>query len=152
MSERPIRYVQDSYTVQVHLVNQSHLNGFKRLFGGQLMAWMDEVAGITARRHCRMNVTTACVERLNFRAPTYANDALVLTGHIVQVGRTSMTVLVEVYVEDMSGKRKLINEAHFVMVALDENDQPAIVPDIFLYSERELREKEVAEKLRAMMR
>ena len=47
MNPRPANRVRDSYTVQVHLLNQSHLNHYHRLFGGQLMMWMDEVAGIT---------------------------------------------------------------------------------------------------------
>ena len=149
---RPSKTVHDSYTVQVQLLNQSHLNGYHRLFGGQLLMWMDEVAGITARRHSGCNVTTACIEKLDFRAAAYANDTLVLTGHIVQVGRTSMTVLVHVYVEALSGERRLINEAHFVMVALDENEKPVEVPDIIIDTDKKRAQLENAKFLREMLR
>ena len=149
---RPSKTVHDSYTVQVQLLNQSHLNGYHRLFGGQLLMWMDEVAGVTARRHSGCNVTTACIEKLDFRAPAYSNDTLVLTGHIVQVGRTSMTVLVHVYVEDLSGSRTLINEAHFVMVALDENEKPTEVPDIIIDTDKKRAQLENAEFLRKALR
>ena len=152
MSNRPVKRVQDSYTVQVHILHQLHLNGYQRLFGGQLMMWMDEVAGITARRHSGRNVTTACVEKLDFHAAAYANDTLVLTGRIVQVGRTSMTVLVHVYVEALSGERRLINEAHFVMVALDENERPTEVPDILIDTDQEREQQEIAEFLRKALR
>ena len=152
MSDRPIKRVCDSYTIQVQLINQSHLNGYQRLFGGQLMAWMDEVAGITARRHAGTNVTTACVEKLDFRAPAHANDTLVLTGHVVQVGHTSMTVLVHAYVEALDGARRLINEAHFVMVALDENERPTEVPGILIDTDKKRRQLEIAEALRGAMR
>lgn len=152
MNPRPAKRVRDSYTVQVQLLNQSHLNGYQRLFGGQLLMWMDEVAGITARRHSGCNVTTACIEKLDFRAAAYANDTVVLTGRIVQVGRTSMTVLVHVYVEALSGERRLINEAHFVMVALGEDERPIEVPDIRIDTDEEREQKEIAELLRKALR
>ena len=52
------------------------------------------------------------------------------TCEISSVGRTSMHVLVKVYIEELSMQRKLINEACFVMVALDENEQPIQVPGL----------------------
>ena len=149
---RPSKTVNDSYTIQVQLLNQGHLNGYQRLFGGQLLMWMDEVAGITARRHSGRNVTTACIEKLEFWAPAHANDTLVLTGHIVQVGRTSMTVMVHAYVEDLNGDRKMINEAHFVMVALDENEKPVEVPDIIIDTDKKRAQLENAEYLRKTLR
>ena len=149
---RPAKTVHDSYTVQVQLLNQAHLNGYQRLFGGQLLMWMDEVAGITARRHSGRNVTTACIEKLDFRAAAYANDTVVLTGHIVQVGRTSMTVMVHAYVEALTGERRMINEAHFVMVALDENEKPVEVPEIIIDTENKRLQLENAEYLRKTLR
>ena len=46
------KYVRDSYTEQVQILSQSSLNGYKRLFGGRLMEWIDVVAGVVARRRC----------------------------------------------------------------------------------------------------
>ena len=42
--------VKDSYTEQVQILNQSNINGFGRLFGGQLMQWIDVVAAVVARK------------------------------------------------------------------------------------------------------
>ena len=53
--------VSDSKVEQVHQVRPEHLNGSGRLFGGQLMSWIDEVAGLAAIRHSHHNVTTASV-------------------------------------------------------------------------------------------
>ena len=50
--------VDDSRVETVHLVMSGHLNGAGRLFGGILMQWIDEVAGIVAKRHSMCNVTT----------------------------------------------------------------------------------------------
>ena len=56
-----MKTVSESATTQVQILTQANLNGYQRLFGGQLMSWMDIVAAVTARRHSGKNVTTACV-------------------------------------------------------------------------------------------
>lgn len=139
-----MKRVADSYTTQVQLLSQANLNGYNRLFGGKLMSWMDIVAAVAARRHSGRNVTTVCVDGLEFRAPAYANDTLMLTAYLCYVGRTSMDVCVNVYVEALSGERRLINTAHFVMVALDENEKPAEVPGLLLETEQQKQEWEAA--------
>ncbi len=137
MAEKSMKRVADSYTTQVQVLTQGNLNGYNRLFGGKLMSWMDIVAAVAARRHSEHNVTTVRVDGLEFHAPARANDTLVLTAHICYVGRTSMDVCVHAYVEELSGKRKLINKAHFIMVALDENEQPAPVPGLVLETDQQ---------------
>lgn len=119
---------KDSYTEQVQILTQSNMNGFGRLFGGQLMEWIDIVAAVTARRHSQRNVTTVLVDSLEFKHPARVNDTLVLTGQIEKVGTSSMDIAVNTYIEYLSGERKLINKARLVMVALDENDRPTPVP------------------------
>ena len=56
--------VKDSYTEQVQILTQANINGYNRLFGGQLMEWIDVVAAVVARRHAGRNVTTAVVDTL----------------------------------------------------------------------------------------
>ena len=142
--------VSDSKTEQVQWVSQSDLNGYKRLFGGKLMQWIDIVAGVTARRHSGKNVTTLMVDSLQFKEAAYANDLIVIIGKVTYVGRTSMEVCVRSYVEDQDGMRKLINTAYFVMVALDENEKPTEVPGLILESEEEKMEWEFAKKRNEM--
>lgn len=142
--------VSDSITEQVQWVSQSDLNGYKRLFGGKLMQWIDIVAGVTARRHSGKNVTTLMVDSLQFKEAAYANDLIVIIGKVTYVGRTSMEVCVHSYVEDQDGMRKLINTAYFVMVALDENEKPTEVPGLILESEEEKMEWEFAKKRNEM--
>lgn len=144
MAERAMKRVADSYTTQVQVLTQGNLNGYNRLFGGTLMSWMDIVAAVTARRHSGKNVTTVCVENLEFHAPAHANDTLMLSGHVCYVGRTSMDICVHVYVEALSGERKLINQAHFVMVALDDDENPTPVPGLILETEQQRAEWENA--------
>ena len=140
--------VSDSFTTQVQVITQMHLNGYERLFGGQLMSWMDIVAAVTARRHSGRNVTTARVEALDFSLPARANDTMILTGKVAYVGKTSMYVKVEAYIEELNGERMLTNRAWFVMVALDENDKPVSVPAIIPETEEDIGDMAFAARLR----
>lgn len=129
--------VADSQVETVHIVRPNHLNGANRLFGGILMQWIDEVAGIVAKRHSMCNVTTASVDNLTFLHGAYQNDMIVIKGKVIYVGTSSMEVCVDTYVETNLGERKHINHAHFTMVALDENDKPVRVPRLLLQTEEE---------------
>lgn len=119
---------RDSYTEICHILRNEHLNGQGRLFGGTLMQWIDEMAGVVGRRHCSNTLITACIDNLNFKAGARIPDLVVLTGRITYVGSTSMEVRVDTYVESLDGKRQEINTAYVVMVAIDENDRPVRVP------------------------
>jgi acyl-CoA hydrolase len=59
------KYVSDSYTEQAQILTQCTLNGNSRLFGGQMMEWIDITAAIAARRHSGRNVTTVAVDSSN---------------------------------------------------------------------------------------
>ena len=129
--------VDDSRVETVHIVRPNHLNGANRLFGGILMQWIDEVAGIVAKRHSMSNVTTASVDNLTFIRGAYQNEMVVIKGKMTWVGSTSMEVCVDTYVESPSGERHRINNAHFMMVALDDHDKPVQVPGLKLQTEDE---------------
>ena len=129
--------VDESRVETVYLVRPAHLNGANRLFGGILMQWMDEAAGIVAKRHSQCNVTTASVDNLTFLQGAYQGDMVVIKGKVTWVGTSSMEVCVDTYVESLSGQRNHINNAHFMMVALDENDKPVKVPGLILQTEDE---------------
>ena len=129
--------VDESRVETVRVVRPNHLNGANRLFGGILMQWIDEVAGIVAKRHCMCNVTTASVDNLTFLKGAYQNEMVVIQGKLTWVGSSSMEVCVDTYVENLQGERLRINNAHFMMVALDENDKPVQVPRLILQTEEE---------------
>lgn len=134
--------VSDSKTEQVQIISLADLNGYKRLFGGKLMEWIDIVAAVTARRHCEKNVTTVMIDRLHFKEPAHRNDLVVLKGKITYVANTSMEICVKSYVESVTGTRRLINTAYVIMVALDENERPTKVPGLILETEKEKKEWE----------
>ena len=74
------RSIEESRVETMHMIRPNHLNGAGRLFGGILMQWIDETAGLVAKRHSRSNVTTASVDNLRFIKGAYQNDTLVLIG------------------------------------------------------------------------
>ena len=143
--ERKLKRAADSETEQVQVVMAGHINGAGRLFGGQLMAWIDVVAAVTARRHSGRNVTTAAVDHLEFKTAAYANEALILKGRVTWVGRTSMEVRVDSFAEGLDGSRKLINRAYVVLVAIDERERPVEVPGLELVTGEDFAEWKAGE-------
>lgn len=141
-----IKTPQDSYTEQVHLVLQSTMNGTDRLYGGQLMEWIDSVAAVVARRHANKIVTTALVDKLEFKEPAQLNSLVVMQGKIVYAGTTSMEVSVKTFVEHLDGSRLLINSARLIMVAIDEKGRPTKVPGLEPQTEDEKRHFIAAQK------
>lgn len=144
------KYVADSRTQQVQVVLPQHANSCRRLFGGVLMQWIDVTATVTARRHSGMEVTTACIDMLDFMAPAFVGDTVLLEGQITRVGNTSMEVRVDTYVESLDGKRQMVNRAYLVLVALDQQGKPAPVPGLITVNDEERAEWETGIKRRAL--
>ncbi len=143
---RPVKNVSDSLTEQQYLIRPSHINHYGRLFGGQLLKWIDELAGIVAIRHCGATVTTAAIDNLQFQAPAYTGDMIVLRGMVTYVGRSSMEVRVDTYREALNGTREMINRAYIDMVCINCRGLPQEVPDLLLETEEEQQEYEAAKK------
>ena len=133
---KKMKRVEDSLTEQTYLLMHRHINGYGRLFGGQLLMWIDELAGIVATRHSESRITTASIDNLNFKKAAFLNDTVVLIGKITHVGRSSMEVRVDTYVETLDGMRHVINRAYVVMVAIDEEGKAVPVPGLIVETER----------------
>ena len=147
---RAIKKVSDSLTEQQYLIRPTHINHYGRLFGGQLIYWIDELAGIVAIRHSGAIVTTAAIDNLQFKAPAYEGDMIVLQGMVTYVGRTSMEIRVDTYREALDGKREMINRAYIDMVCIDRNGRPVEVPDLILETDEQRQEYAAAQKRKQM--
>ena len=117
-------------TTTVQIVMPQHCNGYSnpRLFGGQIMAWIDVVGAVAARRYTGQAVTTVCIDNLTFLKPAFLNDTVVQEAVVTWTGNTSLEVRVDSFVERLDGAREMVNRAYLVFVALDENDRPTSVP------------------------
>ncbi len=151
MSERRIKRVEDSMAEQSYLLSPRCLNASGYLFGGQLLSWIDELAGVVSRRHAEMDVVTVAVDNMYFRAGAKLGDTVVLIGRLTHVGRTSMEVRIDSYKEALDGTREMINRAYFVMVGIDENRIPAEVPGLIVEGVSQQIEWDAGEK-RAKLR
>ena len=142
--------VSESRIEQVYQVRPEHLNGAGRLFGGRLMEWIDELAGLVGIRHAQRDVITASVDNLKFIRGAYLKDLIVLIGRVTYVGRTSMEVRVDTYIESIDGIRKPINRAYLTLVAIDGEGHPAEVPGLIIETESEKAEWEAGIRRREM--
>ncbi|QBB72317.1 acyl-CoA thioesterase [Pseudolysobacter antarcticus] len=113
----------------LEMVFPDQTNHYGTLFGGHALALMDKAAFIAASRYSRRTVVTARSEQIDFRSPVRQGQLIELIGGVVATGRSSMTVAVDLYAEDLlSGERQLCTRGHFVMIALDANHKPVAVP------------------------
>ena len=136
--------------VGVQIVPPQHCNGYERprLFGGQIMSWIDIVGAVAARRFTGTNVTTVCADGLIFLSPAHLNDTVVQEARVTGSGNTSLEVRVDSYVESLDGSRKLINRAYLVYVALGEDEKPVKIRKFVPVTDEEKAEYAAAEERR----
>lgn len=112
----------------LEMVFPDHTNHLGTLFGGTALAWMDKAAFIAASRYARRTVVTARSEQVDFKLPIRQGQLVETIARVVEVGRTSMQVEVELVAEDLlSGDRELCTRGRFVMIALDSRGRPVAV-------------------------
>ena len=115
----------------LEIVFPDHTNHLGTLFGGQALAWMDKAAFIAASRYARRTVVTARSEQVDFQLPIRQGQLVETIARVVEVGRTSMQVEVDVVAEDLlSGARVLCTQGRFVMIALDDAGKPSPLPPL----------------------
>jgi uncharacterized protein (TIGR00369 family) len=103
-------------------------NHYDTLYGGTAMALMDEVAFIAGTRFSRKRLVTVSSDRIDFTQPIPAGTIVELVGKVIHVGRTSLKVSVEIFVEQMyEYRRELAITGTFTFVAIDEDKKPVPV-------------------------
>ena len=103
-------------------------NHHNTLFGGEALAWMDEAAFIAATRFCRKPLVTVSSDRVDFKESIPAGSIIELVAKIEHVGRTSIRVVVDIFVENMfnDDQHKAISGS-FTFVALGPDRKPTPV-------------------------
>jgi acyl-CoA thioesterase YciA len=100
------------------------------IFGGWIMSHVDIAGAIPASRRARGRVATVAVNSFVFKEPVLIGDVVSLFAEITRVGRTSITVAVEVYAERNPGKETVVKvtEASLTYVAVGPDRKPREVP------------------------
>lgn len=134
--------------------SQANPNG--TMFGGKLMAVMDEMSGIASARFCGKTVVTVSTEAFIFKHPIKVGDRIETIARVVWTGNTSLVVKVNVFSENPINKkhRESCTSGHFTMVALDKNGKPSKVPALLIETKQERQDYEIAEivKKQALVR
>lgn len=108
------------------------------LFGGHLMALVDQAAAVAAVRHAGGPAVTASIDRVDFKERIPVGALVTCSATVDFVGRTSMDITVEVYAEKVStGERRHTNTAHVVFVGIDAGGKPKQVPRLVPETEEE---------------
>ncbi|MCA0754186.1 acyl-CoA thioesterase [Paenibacillus sp. N4] len=146
------RFSRESKCIKTARVFPPDVNNHNTLFGGKLMAYIDDIASIAATKHCRRSVVTASTDSVDFLHPIRPTDSVSLEAFVTWTGRTSVEVFVKVIKEDLlSGDRTIAATSFLTFVALDENRKPVPVPQVVAETEEELKLFETA-PYRAEMR
>lgn len=120
--------IKASETRVFKVVFPNTTNHYDTLFGGLAMYLMDEVAFMTATRFSRKKMVTVSSGKIDFNQPIPADTIIELVGKVARVGKTSLDVEVEIFVEEMyQDVRKQAIKGIFTFVALDENKKPISV-------------------------
>lgn len=102
------------------------------IFGGWIMSQMDIGGGILAKEIAAGRIVTVAVDGMTFHHPVKVGDVVCCYGHCTRVGRTSMTIKLEVWVRPVTreahGARYCVTEAVFTYVAIDAAGKPRQVP------------------------
>ncbi len=100
------------------------------IFGGWILSQVDIAGSIAAIRRARGPITTVAVNSVEFHEPVFVGDLVSCYAEVLRVGRTSITVQVEVYAERNPAQAECIKVTQAVLtyVALDEHHRPRTVP------------------------
>jgi acyl-CoA hydrolase len=132
------KYCRESLAIKTSLVSPPDTNIHGTMFGGKLMAYIDDVAAIAAMRHARKLAVTASSDSVDFLHPIIEGNSVCLEAFVSYTGRTSMEIFVKVVSENMlTGDRHICAVSFLTFVALDENGHPSEVPQVVPETEEE---------------
>ncbi|MGH7562383.1 MAG: acyl-CoA thioesterase [Gemmatimonadales bacterium] len=139
---RPMRFSRGEITTFVMPHMQNVLGD---LFGGHLMALVDQAAAVAAIRHAGGPAVTKSIDRLDFHHAIPVGALVTCYSAVEHVGRSSMDITVEVFSEQVStGERKHTHTAHVVFVAIDAARRPREVPRLLAETDEERARYELA--------
>jgi acyl-CoA thioesterase YciA len=108
-----------------HLAMPAHTNPAGNIFGGWIMASMDAAAGMTTTRLAEAQTVTVAVSNMVFMQPVKVGDTVCFYTDVMRIGRTSITLDVEVWVlRHGCGQRIKVTQAEFTFVVVGEDGRP----------------------------
>ena len=112
-------------TCFIEMVFPEQANHYGTLFGGAALSLMGKAAFVAATRRARQAVVMATSDKVRFHEPVHVGELVEFTATVERVGRSSMTVAVEVIAETLvTGRRRVAMRGSFEMVAVDDAGRP----------------------------
>lgn len=143
------RPMSQSRTIQSKLVLPADTNHLETIFGGHVLAYIDEIGAIAAMKHCNEITVTASIDSVDFLSPARLGDVLELEAVVTSTGRSSMEVFVKVHSMDLiKNEKRLTTQSFLTMVAMDQNGRSKPVPDVYPETEEEMELYEIGLKRR----
>ena len=126
----PVQLPKDEKLVLKVIPMPGDLNANGDIFGGWVMAQVDLAGAVMAAPYASGRMATVAVNEFIFKQPVRLGDVLSFFGKLVRIGRTSITVKIEVYAERITaqGKYTKVTEASLTYVAIDDQGRPREVP------------------------
>ncbi|MBM7631945.1 acyl-CoA thioesterase [Geomicrobium sediminis] len=132
MSKPTSRAMGHSHTLQTHLVSPQDTNHLNTIFGGNILAYIDEAAAICAMRHSSEIVVTASVDSVDFHASVQKGEIVNVEAWVASTGRSSMLIYVHVSVENpLTQEVKTTTTSFVTMVAIDQSGKSTPVPSVY---------------------
>jgi len=132
--------VSHSRTTLTELMIPAYANFGGKIHGGILLSLMDKVAYACAAKHAGNYCVTVTVDGVNFLQPVEVGELVSLMASVNYVGNTSLMVGIKVIAENVKqGTVKHTNTSYFTMVAKGEDDKPAVVPELMLETDEDVR-------------
>ncbi|OIQ36905.1 MAG: acyl-CoA thioesterase [Crocinitomix sp. MedPE-SWsnd] len=142
---------KETLAISTKVVLPHETNTLGKLFGGALLAWMDEIAAVSAHRHSKRVVVTASINNVSFGEPIDLGAIVTLEAKVSRAYTSSMEVMIDVFVEDrLTGEKKQVNEAIYTFVAVDQNGGPIHVPELVPETEQEKKRYQAALRRRQL--
>jgi acyl-CoA thioesterase YciA len=104
-------------------------NAHGTIFGGVILSYIDQAAAVGAKKQGAGFIVTVAMREVVFHQPVYVGDLVSFYTRLVKIGRTSITIGVEVYSEsEGTDNRVKVTEAEVTFVNLDKNRRPIPIP------------------------
>jgi len=99
------------------------------IFGGWLVSQMDLAASILAKKFAKCRTVTIAIDKMIFKKPVHVGDVINVYCELIKIGRTSMTINVEVWAADylVTDEFRQVTEGVFTFVAIDEDGKPEAI-------------------------
>lgn len=116
--------------ITTHIAMTKDMGVHGNLFGGIMMAWIDEAASVMACQTCHSpNMVTVKIEELIFQKKVKEGFLIKILGEVAEIGKSSITMTIEARKESVySGEQDLVLSTRVTFVRLDEGGDPTPIP------------------------